>query len=119
MYDGPNRHEEMQRANDLVQELNACDAENPMTESALKAIGPARQRFCVKKSLTLVTAVTVAVHSDSLKPGVKLDCPADQGRNFSTLGHRAFVEARCQAGLSSRPRSKLFDLGSTLSRCHS
>ena len=122
MYDGPNRHEEMQRANDLVQELNACDAENPMTESALKAIGPARQRFCVKKkkkSLTLVTAVTVAVHSDSLKPGVKLDCPADQGQNFSTLGHRAFVEARCQAGLSSRPRSKLFDLGSTLSRCHS
>ena len=72
-----------------------------------------------KKSLTLVTAVTVAVHSDSLKPGVKLDCPADQGRNFSTLGHRAFVEARCQAGLSSRSRSKLFDLGSTLSRCHS
>ena len=70
-----------------------------------------------KKSLTLVTAV--AVHSDSLKPGVKLDCPADQGQNFSTLGHRAFVEARCQAGLSSLPGSKLFDLGFTLSRCHS
>ena len=41
-YEGPNRHEEMQRANDLVQELNACDVANPMTESALKAIGPAR-----------------------------------------------------------------------------
>ena len=36
-YEGPNRHEEMQRANDLVQELNACDVANPMTESALKA----------------------------------------------------------------------------------
>ena len=94
VYDGPNRHEEMQRANDLVQELNACDAENPMTESALKAIGPARQRFCVKKSLTLVTAVTVAVHSDSLKPGVKLDCPADQGRNFSTLGPHSLAAIR-------------------------
>ena len=56
MYDGPNRHEEMQRANDLVQELNACDAENPMTESALKAIGPARQRFCVKKKKKIVDA---------------------------------------------------------------
>ena len=40
--DGPNRHEEMQRANDLVQELNASDVENPMTASALQAIGPTR-----------------------------------------------------------------------------
>ena len=62
-YEGPNRHEEMQRANDLVQELNACDVANPMTESALKAIGPARSTAtpslrlglpCVRSSLTAV-----------------------------------------------------------------
>ena len=41
-YDGPNRHEEMQRANDLVAELNACDVENPMTQSALQQLGHAR-----------------------------------------------------------------------------